>query len=138
MQRRYARRSFLVVALGNLIWIGCARTPPTQEEDVELAVRKEELREIWELFSLFATQQNRAPMALTDLRGSAIAFPNGYAALESGRVQVIWGANPAATAGTAILAYESAVPEQGGLVVLRDGSVKNLSAQEFQAFHRAP
>jgi hypothetical protein len=62
-------------------------------------------------------------------------YVNGYAAMNEGHVVVQWGAplTPAAGAAPAVLAYEKDAPQQGGFVLFQDGTVKHLSAAEFQA-----
>lgn len=49
-----------------------------------------------------------------------------------------WGvADPTGAAAHKILAYEKGAPRQGGLVVYGDGTVKNLTASEFQTAPKA-
>jgi hypothetical protein len=59
---------------------------------------------------------------------------DGYAALRDGECVMLWGGGvPGANAGTTVVAYEKIVPEQGGLVAFQDGTVKQVTADEFKA-----
>jgi hypothetical protein len=59
---------------------------------------------------------------------------NGYAALRDGTCVMLWGGSlPGANAGSTVLAYEKAVPEQGGTVLFQDGSIRTVTADEFRA-----
>jgi hypothetical protein len=63
----------------------------------------------------------------------------GVPALEDGHCVLIWGADPAKTpdqAGT-VLGYEKETPSQGGYVLMMDGTVKKMTAEEFQAARKA-
>jgi hypothetical protein len=59
--------------------------------------------------------------------------------MNDGKYTVLWGANPDLMRDPAdtVLAYETAAPASGGWVVMADGSVKQLSAAEFQAARKA-
>jgi hypothetical protein len=56
-------------------------------------------------------------------------------AIKGGTFVVFWNSSfQAMTAGTSntILAYEKEAPDQGGLVLMADGSVKTMTAKEFK------
>jgi hypothetical protein len=80
---------------------------------------------------------SRPPHSLADLPEVRRDMPKAYPAFEDGRYVVAWGADPNHAPGGAsrtVLAYEKAAPEKGGVVVFLDGSVRNVTAQEFQTF----
>jgi hypothetical protein len=56
--------------------------------------------------------------------------------IRSGDLVYVWGAGYAA-GGTELVAWEKAVPESGGYVLQQDGTVKQLSAGEFQSAPKA-
>jgi len=62
--------------------------------------------------------------------------------IASGKYVVLWGVDTrkflqARTAAETILAYERETPEQGGLVVTVNGTVKGMTAADFQAAPKA-
>lgn len=100
-----------------------------------------ELREIGRLYQLYLASSGKPPAKLEDWQELKKDYSKGYQALAEGRYVFIWGADPESmsTTGPAntILAYEKDAPVKGGVVLLGDGSVKNMSLQEFQATAKA-
>ena len=78
-------------------------------------------------------------MASTVGRSTGNVAPTGFQALESGDCIAVWGAgiSDAAGAGSAVLVYDKNVPQQGGYVLMQNGEVKKMTAQEFQAAPKA-
>jgi hypothetical protein len=57
-----------------------------------------------------------------------------YADIEADRFVVVWGAELEQTAtdnDKYVLGYEATVPQEGGLVLLGGGTVRQMSAEEF-------
>jgi hypothetical protein len=76
----------------------------------------------------------RPPRSLADLPEVRRDMPKAYAAFVDGRYVVVWGVDPNRApngASQTILAYEKAAPEKGGIVAFLDGSVRNVTSQEF-------
>ncbi len=64
-------------------------------------------------------------------------FPEALQAVQNGDIVVYWGAKvptdfPAGASNT-VLAYEKAVPSNGGLVAMGDASTRSMTAAEFAA-----
>ena len=59
-------------------------------------------------------------------------IPSAGVAIRNGLIIYVWGASYQASS-TSIIAYEKSVPESGGFVLLQDGTVKKLTAEEFKA-----
>jgi hypothetical protein len=96
-------------------------------------VRNYELEEIRDMYKLYAEDKHRPPTQLAQLKQYEPGFSKGFEALQSGEVVVVWGADLSETAGKGVLAYGKDVPTKGGPVLLRDGTIKIMTAQEFQA-----
>ena len=97
----------------------------------------EDLRELAGVYEYLAAQGKPPPKKLEDLRefGGGVlgaAWPK----LESGDYVVFWGAGRA-PGSSAVLAYESKTPTDGGAVLLQDGTVTTMTAAEFQAARKA-
>jgi hypothetical protein len=88
-----------------------------------------------DLFYKSATVE-RGPANVREMGNLQLQAPKLYKALQEGRYVLYWGANPLASAN-AVLGYEKNVPTQGGVVLLMDGSIQRMTAQEFNAAPRA-
>jgi hypothetical protein len=100
--------------------------------------REEELREVWQMYKDHLDARKRPPAKLQDLIPYEPAAINGFGALRDDRVVLLWGAT-GLTAGqpARVLAYDKEVPEKGGPVLLQDGTVKTMSADEFKSAPKA-
>jgi hypothetical protein len=96
---------------------------------------EERLHEVWAMYQAYIGARKRPPARLTDLEPYEPANIYGYAALNNGDLVMLWGGS--AGSGPAVLAYEKDAPQQGGAVLLQDGTVKHMTAEEFQAAPKA-
>ena len=101
----------------------------------------DELREVSGMLSLYSGEHRRGPAKAADLAGYQGGFPLGYRAVQSAEIVVVWGATmPGEGDGgktDAVMAYQKKVPSEGGFVLLHNGTVKEMSAAEFQAAPKA-
>jgi hypothetical protein len=100
------------------------------------------LTDVSDLLRSAAGPDGRGPAKVADLSRFESQFPRGYQAVKSGDVVVVWGAKmpgegEAATAAAVVIAYEKKVPSEGGYVLLQNGTVKEMSAGEFNAAPKA-
>lgn len=154
MRRSDAWR-FVVLLVPLLLLPGCKKKPAQAQANTSPAITPDstrppignympavgrfvpenDLRQFAQLYLADATLN--PPRSLADMTTLRRDLPKAYSAFEDGRYVVCWGADPnRAPAGTSrtVLAYEKATPEKGGVVAFLDGSVRNVSAQEFQTF----
>ena len=97
-------------------------------------VGKIELQDLWEMYSTHAAKSGRPPAGPDDLKAEQRGSPLGGRALRDPNFVIVYGTP---VGGSSVLAYHKDVPAQGGLVLLSDGSIKTLSASEFQAAPKA-
>jgi hypothetical protein len=114
--------------------LGCGTRPP---QEPLIARADLELQEVRELYRMYANEKGRPPTRLSDLQAYEAGFPYGYQALQRGLCVVRWGM-PLTGAPTAILAHEKDAAQKGGWVLLRDGTVQQMTAPEVQAALKAP
>lgn len=119
----------LVAGLGLLA--GCSK--PTEEAPPGYTV----LQDVNDLLHSAAGTSGRPPGRLADLSRFQAMYPRGYEAVKSGEVVVLWGTPLKGEGETGqnevVLAYEKGVPADGGMVLLSAGTVKKMTAAEFQA-----
>jgi len=92
------------------------------------------LKEIGLMYHAYHDMNGKGPSGLQDLQQLASTCPDGYAGLQSGQFVLIWNVKiPEMVQGTSntVLGHEAAAPNSGGLVLMGDGSVRTMTAQEF-------
>jgi len=110
--------------------VGCGK----KVQDPETARRNEELGEIYDSYQDFTKRKQRPPKHLSDFMQKDLEAINslGMKALKDGRYVAVWGVDINGKDAGAVLAYEKDAPKQGGAVLMADGIVKNMSADELQ------
>lgn len=119
---------------------GCTSSPGAGEAVPPALI---DLQEVADLLRA-AAGTGRTPTKLADLAATQSMYPRGFEALKSGEIVVLWGA-PIAGEGAAseggapqaVLAHEKNAPAEGGYVLLQDGTVKPMTADEFKAAPKA-
>jgi hypothetical protein len=103
------------------------------EGDAAEATKRSQLGEIHDLVFTFAKKHNKqAPKKLTDLQPGEKINPTGYRALKDHSIILVYGVIPE-EGSSEVLAYEKDADKAGGLVLLGDGNVKKMSADEVKA-----
>jgi hypothetical protein len=125
------RKTSILLALlaGSLLAAGCGGTRSVA--DAEAQRRKSEFAEIYDMYMSVMKQNGRPPKQLTDFKAFAQISPVGYKALQDGQYVAVWGVSDKGS--NTVLAYEKDAPKQGGAVLMADGNVKSMSADELQA-----
>jgi hypothetical protein len=83
--------------------------------------------------------KKKPPAGLADLARSRDMFLNGYKAIEKGDIIVMWGVTPLPedSATDEILAYKSDAETNGGPVLLKNLTMKKMSADAFKSAPKA-
>jgi len=98
--------------------------------------RKTALAELGLLLKGLPADGQKPPTKQAELDPMDPMIPLAGPAIRSGEIVYYWGAGYAA-GGSQVVAYEKKVPTEGGFVLLQDGSVKEMSASEFQSAPKA-
>jgi hypothetical protein len=126
-----------ILALGFGLLAGCS-----SQSGGQAAPELTELQEVNELLHTAGGATGRAPARLADIAPRYQSmYPRAYEAVKSGNVVVLWGV-PLKGEGQvgkdeAVVAYEKAVPTEGGYVLLSAGTIKKMTAAEFSAAPKA-
>jgi hypothetical protein len=91
--------------------------------------------ELGEVYRYRAAEKMPAPARVEDLSEHDAALENALPAIKEGAIVVVWRVGYASNSAT-VLAYEKDAPAAGGKVLLRNGTVKDLTAAEFKAAKR--
>jgi hypothetical protein len=125
---------FLVLSPG---LVGCSSKTSNSESGAPTA--EDALQQIANMIRDYSSSTGRSPSKLADLASMKNLYNIGYGAVEKGEIVVVWGTNVGGEGGgggTGVVAYEKSAPDSGGAVLLQDGSVKKMSADEFRAAKR--
>jgi hypothetical protein len=115
--------------------IGCAsETPPPPPPSAE-----EGLKELVNVYRYIEYSKLPPPRKPEDFGDYWDSMPTAFDRIKQGEFIVAWGIGRSAApgAGNQILVYEKKAPSEGGAVLLRDGTVKVLTADEFNAAPKA-
>jgi len=133
------RHAFILLILSavSLFALGCNKQSD-QGDDSEKARRKGELAEIYDVYTTYVKKNQKPPQKLADLtqKEQQNLAPGATRALQSEEYVVVWGADTNTKDG-AVLAHQKAAATDGGWVLLHDGTVKHMSASEFNAAPKA-
>ncbi len=122
--------------------VGCSSSSTeTNGQPPESAV----LQEVAGLISSYTGEFRKGPQKIADLARYEPGYPIGYHAVKTGEIEVVWGARMTIEEGsgsgysgtTDVVAYQRQTPTEGGLVLLQNGEVKQMSAEEFKAAPKA-
>ena len=123
----------VVVAAGVGLAAGCGGAKPAGSIDAE---RKAALEELGETLKALAAEGRKPPTKLAELGPVEPMIPLAGPMIRSGDVVYLWGAGYAA-GGMQVVAFEKKVEVEGGSVLLQDGTVKTMTASEFQSAAKA-
>lgn len=94
------------------------------------------LQELGEMLKSLAEDGKTPPAKPADLAAVEPMIPVAGPAIRNGDLVYLWGARYVA-GGTDVVAYEKQAPDEGGLVLFQDGTVKELTSAEFQSARKA-
>ena len=124
----------VIVAAGVGLAAGCTGdSPATISAEEE---RKAILADFGQMLKTVADEGKKPPARPAELEAVGPMMADGGAAVRNGSVVYLWGAGYA-EGSNQVVAYEKNVPTEGGFVLLADGTVKQMTADEFEAAPKA-
>jgi hypothetical protein len=104
--------------------------PPSAEEG---------LKEMAGIYRYIEYSKLTLPRKPEDFSDYVDSMPSAFERVKRGDYVVAWGVGRSTSPGAAeqILVYEKKAPAEGGAVLLRDGTVKQMTATEFNAAPKA-
>jgi hypothetical protein len=128
----FACASVLFVTLAA---VGCKESRAART-GVPAQIADNGLEELSGVYKFMAQNKEAPPRKLEDLAEHQAALPTAWGKIESGEYVVQWGAGYASS-GSGVLAHEKKAAESGGMVLLQNGTVKEMSAAEFKSASKA-
>lgn len=136
-------QTFRMLSVAGLLVVGgagCSR--PTGGVGPAQPPQEVALHEVADLIRAATSPAGKCPTKLADFDRLQSMYANGYQAVKSGEVIVLWGAGvkgegDAAKGGGDVIAYEKGAPDGGGYVLLNSSEVRKLTPAEFAAAPKA-
>jgi hypothetical protein len=128
------RHLLLLISLFSLV-VACQGEPkPPPPPSAEQG-----LKEMVDIYKYIEYSKFPPPRKLEEFDNYIDSMPNAYARIKTGDYVVAWGVGRSTSpgAGEQILVFEKKSPTDGGAVLLRDGTVKQVTAAEFAAAPKA-
>jgi hypothetical protein len=127
--------AWCAVVAGLIYLSGCAESPqpPPPAEPAQA------LKELGEVYKYLDYSKFPPPKNAAEFNQYQDAMMNAYQGVQNGDYVVAYGVgwSTAPGASSQVLAYEKKVPTDGGAVLLRDGTVKQMTAAEFAVLPKA-
>jgi hypothetical protein len=98
---------------------------------------KHKMAEIGQMLNTIKDSGEGPPAGPNDLARIEPLVPLGVAEIRSGDIVYLWGVGLDANSPTKVLAYEKKVTHEGGWVLMMDGSIKQMTADEFKSAPKA-
>jgi hypothetical protein len=132
MLRRIAIVCFLVSLVGT--GPGCGSGNGKQAEAVSPGA-KDALQDLKQLLETAKSTGQKPPAGRRAVANFDATNPAAANGLLRGLVVYVWGAG--LTGGQAVIAYESEADTKGGWVLLQDGTIQQMTAEQFKAAPKA-
>ena len=115
--------------------IGCGSMPDEEPKSVLGPSSEEALNELKAMLLHLEEKKQPMPRGQQDLAAVGPFFPSAEVFLSNGSVVYAWGSKISSDASNAdkVIAYESKAAKEGGLVMMQDGTIKTMTAEEFKA-----
>lgn len=117
----------LIVAILSILVSGCGKGDPKNQAGTE------ELTQLHDMYMAYVKRNEQPPREFADINQKTyeMPYPEAFRAVKSGKYVVLWGVSGKDSGK--VLAYDKEAPDNGGLVVMADGTVKTMTADELKA-----
>ena len=140
MNRPMRRARVLLIVLFVMAAVGCGSEPSKRDPNVNYGPsNKDMLIDFGAMLKAYIKEHKKAPLKVADFDRYAPAFSGAEEGLRTKTVVYLWGQpiNTDAKAAGTVLAYEKEAEASGGWVLMQDGNVRKMTADEFKAAPKA-
>jgi hypothetical protein len=134
------RRAALVVLTTVLFLVAIGCNSSGKQQTAGQTTAEQDFRELGLVYEYIAAEKSYPPRDLEDMRTRhSDALIMVIPKIESGDYVVFWGVGRITSGSDSetVLAYEKNAASAGGWVLLRSGTSKRVTAQEFAALRKA-
>ncbi len=115
---------------------GCGGASPTSAAQSDGPTARPALEDLGGMLKAIAEDKKRPPSRPAELEPYEVVYLSATTAIHRGTIEYQWGAG-LKPGSTAVIANEQKVGTQGGWVLLQDGTLKEMTAADFQAAPKA-
>jgi hypothetical protein len=119
------------VVVASVLPAGCGGKSDAPAATAGSPTAKQSLDDLASLLKEVAEQKKRPPARQADLQQYEAVYLGATLGITRQDIVYVWGSG--LTGGQAVIAYEKDAPTAGGYVLLQDGTVKTMTADEFKA-----
>jgi hypothetical protein len=130
----------LVLLLLAALLTGCSDSG--KKSVTQVASKNDLMLEVVGLIRSHCAARGKGPQKISDLAPFETEYHLGFQAVKNGDVIIVWGGTVAGEGSNssntgAVVAYDKDATTSGGEVAFENGTVKKLTAAEFQAAPKA-
>jgi hypothetical protein len=127
----------LALAVAGLVLAGCSdqQSKPTTYGPTG----KDMLLDLAEFIKWYPKEHKRVPSQAAELAAVEPLYPTAHLGVVSKQIVYLWGVglSSGGPAGDTVLAYEKDVEAKGGWVLMQDGTVKEMTPDQFKSAPKA-
>lgn len=120
-----------IVLMAAAVACGCGGGDQLKTADQEKAA----LEDFAQFLKALPAEGKKPPSKMSEFEPLEPMAPMASESLRNGNVVYVWGAGLGG--GSAVVAYEKKAELEGGWVLVQDGTVRRMSADEFKAAPKA-
>jgi hypothetical protein len=125
----------LLMTFSLLSSFGCGGNESTQSSGQGGPTAEAALKDLVELLKSAEVEKKKVPTRLEELQPFEGIYLGACMGIQQKQITYIWGSK--LSGGSAIIAHDSNAEKDGGFVLLQDGTVKKMTADEFKAAEKA-
>lgn len=121
----------LLVCVCTVPMLGCGGLPDEEPKSLLGPSSEQALNSLKDMLQGIEKEKAPMPRGLPDLAQWGPGYPAAEVFLQSGEVVYAWGTKIDSSKADMLIAYEKNAPQEGGYVLMQDGTVKKVTKDEF-------
>lgn len=121
----------LLIVVCSLPMVGCGGLPDEEPKSLLGPSSEQALVSLKDMLQGIEKEKAPMPRSIADLSQWGPGYPAAEVFLQSGEVNYAWGTKIDSGKADVMIAFEKNAPQEGGFVLMQDGTVKKVTAEEF-------
>lgn len=137
MSRRHSNPHFHLLGIWLLLFTAGCGASKSDEALTGAPTAKEALQDLRQLLEYVKNEKKNLPTRVAQVQPIEPLFPGAYLGLLREDIVYVWGLPLHEYGADKVLAFDKKAPSEGGWVLMQDGTLKQMTADEFNATPRA-